>query len=166
MDIDILLWLQGFREGAGSFLTDFFSKVTYFGEMSTVLVVMAIVYWCVDKNFGTYLLMGWDLNRILNGFMKITACAYRPWIRDSRIAPDSVAITSATGYSFPSGRSMNGASLFGGIAVRKDMLKGLRIMAWIVVLLIPFSRIFLTVHTPQDVLIGTIVGCLVNVGKL
>lgn len=165
IDIDVLLWLQGFREGAGAFLTGFFLKVTHFGELSTVLAIMAAVYWCVSKDFGSYLLMGWNLNRILNGAIKITACVYRPWIRDSRIVPDPTAIASATGYSFPSGHSMNGASLFGGIAVRKDMLKGLRIAAWVVVLLIPFSRIFLTVHTPQDVLIGTAVGCLVMWGS-
>ncbi len=34
MDIDILLGLQDFRNGAGSCLADFLSKMTYFGEVN------------------------------------------------------------------------------------------------------------------------------------
>ena len=40
-------------------------------------------------------------------------------MRDARIVPDSDALASATGYSFPSGHSMNAASLYGGAAIRK-----------------------------------------------
>ena len=66
MDIDILLALQQFREGAGSFLTDFFAKMTFLGELNTVIVIMALVYWSVSKDFGTYLMMGWSGNRIVD----------------------------------------------------------------------------------------------------
>ena len=58
MDIAILLALQDFRNGAGAFLADFLSKMTFFGEMNIVLIGMAIIYWCVSKQFGQYLLMG------------------------------------------------------------------------------------------------------------
>ena len=44
MDIDILLILQEFRNGAGSFLADFLSKMTFLGELNTVLVIMAVIY--------------------------------------------------------------------------------------------------------------------------
>ena len=44
MDIDILLALQEFRNGAGSFLTEFFSKMTFLGEINTAIVIMAILY--------------------------------------------------------------------------------------------------------------------------
>lgn len=160
MDIDILLILQEFRENAGAFLVSFMSKMSFLGEMTTVLTIMALIYWCVNKDMGKYFLMGWSGNRIVNGALKVTACAYRPWIRDARIVPDSAALTTATGYSFPSGHSMNAALLFGGGAIRKDLSKLLRIVLGIVLVLIPFSRIFLGVHTPQDVLVGTGAGVL------
>ena len=115
MDIDILLLLQEFRNGVGACLMRFMSQMTFLGEMNTVLVIMAIIYWCVSKDYGRYFLMGWNGNRIVNGLLKVTACAYRPWIRDARIIPDSEAIVTATGYSFPSGHTMNAASLFGGV---------------------------------------------------
>ena len=121
MDIGILLALQDFRNGSGAFLADFLSKMTYLGELNTVIVIMAIIYWSVSKEFGTYLLMGWSGNRIANGALKVTACAYRPWVRDARIVPYGNSITTATGYSFPSGHTMNAATVFGGGSVRKDL---------------------------------------------
>ena len=161
MDIDILLVLQDFRNGIGSCLTSFMTKMSFLGEMNTVLAIIALIYWCANKNYGKYFLMGWSGNRIVNGLLKVTACAYRPWFRDARIIPNSEAMATATGYSFPSGHSMNAASLFGGGAIRKELSKGLRIVLSIILVLIAFSRIFLGVHTPQDVLVGAGVGILV-----
>lgn len=161
MDISILAGLQSFREGAGAFLTEFLSKMTWFGEMNVILIIMALIYWCVSKEMGTYLLMGWSGNRIVNGVLKVSVCAYRPWIRDAGIIPDAAAKATATGYSFPSGHSMNAASLFGGLAIRREIRKGLRILFWIILFLIAFSRIFLGVHTPQDILVGAGAGVLV-----
>ena len=161
MDIDILLILQEFRNGAGACLTDFMTKMSFIGEMNTVLIIIALIYWCVSREFGQYLLMGWSGNRVVNGLLKVTACVYRPWIRDVRIVPDSDALAAATGYSFPSGHSMNAASLYGGGAIRKELPKVLRIVLGAIVVLIAFSRNFLGVHTPQDILVGAGAGLLV-----
>ena len=161
MDIEILLWLQEFRNTIGAFLAEFLSKMTYFGEMNVTLIIMALIYWCLSKTFGSYLLMGWSGSRIVNGFLKVTACAYRPWIRDARIVPYGSSMTTATGYSFPSGHSMNAASLFGGGVVRKDLPRFLRIVLGVILFLVAFSRIYLGVHTPQDITIGVTGGLLV-----
>ena len=161
MDIQILLWLQEFRNGAGGILADFLSKMTFLGELNSAIVILAILYWSVNKELGTYLFMGWSGNRLVNGALKVTFCAYRPWIRDARILPYGNATTTATGYSFPSGHTMNGTSLFGGGALRTDLSKSLRIVLGIVMVLIGFSRLYLGVHTPQDVLVGMCTGLLV-----
>ncbi len=161
MDISYLLVLQDFRNGAGSIFEDFFTKMSYIGEMNVVLTIMAILYWCVSKEYGTYLLMGWSGSRVVNGFLKVLACVYRPWIRDPRVVPNAEALATATGYSFPSGHSMNGAALFGGGVVRKELNGILRITLGIIAVLIAFSRNYLGVHTPQDVLVGLLAGLLV-----
>jgi undecaprenyl-diphosphatase len=161
MDINILLALQEFRNSIGSIFTGFMTKMSFIGEMEVVLVIMALIYWCASKSIGTYLLMGWTGNRVVNGLLKVTACVYRPWIRDARIVPDSAAMAAATGYSFPSGHSMNAASLYGGGAIRKELSGVLRVFLAIIFVLIAFSRIFLGVHTPQDILIGSAAGLLV-----
>ena len=81
MDINILLALQDFRNGAGACLVDFMTKMSFIGEMNTVLIIMALIYRCVSKDFGQYLLMGWSGSRVVNGLLKVTACVYRPWIK-------------------------------------------------------------------------------------
>ena len=161
MDIDILLALQDFRNGAGALLAGFLSKMTWLGELNTALVIMALIYWCVSRDFGAYLLMGWSGNRLVNGLLKVTFCAYRPWIRDARIVPYGDSVTTATGYSFPSGHTMNAATVYGGGAVRRDVPKALRLALGLLVLLVAFSRIYLGVHTPQDILVGAAAGILV-----
>ena len=161
MDIRYLLLLQEFRNGPGAILAAFFAKMTFLGELTTALFIMAAIYWCIDKELGTYLLMGFSGNRLVNGVLKVTVCAYRPWIRDPAIVPHGDAITTATGYSFPSGHTMNAATVFGGGAVRKDFPARLRVMLGLMVVLVAFSRNFLGVHTPQDVLVGMIAGTLV-----
>ena len=142
-------------------MAGFFSKMTWLGELNTALIIMALLYWCVSKDFGAYLLMGWSGNRLVNGMLKVTVCAYRPWIRDARVVPYGDSITTATGYSFPSGHTMNAATVYGGGAVRKDLPRVLRIVLGLLVLLVAFSRNYLGVHTPQDVLVGAAAGILV-----
>ena len=161
MDIDILLHLQQFRNGFGGIFADFLAKMTFFGELNTALLVMAVIYWCASKRLGTFLLMGWNANRLMNGFLKVTVCAYRPWIRDARIVPFGNAIKTATGYSFPSGHSTNASALCAGGMLWKSSTTALRVMLGIVFVLVPFSRLYLGVHTPQDVLCGAGLGLLI-----
>lgn len=160
MDIDILLIWQEFRNGAGSCMLSFMTKMSYIGEMNIVLTIAALIYWCVSKTFGNYLLMGWNATRVINGFLKVTACAYRPWIRDARIVPDQAALKDATGYSFPSGHSTNAGSIYGGTAIRRDISKATRIVCGITAVLIALSRNYLGVHTPQDIVVGLASGVL------
>jgi uncharacterized membrane protein len=56
---------------------------------------------------------------------------------------------------------MNAASLYGGLAVRRDIRRGFRVLLWTILCLVALSRNFLGVHTPQDILVGAIVGVLV-----
>ena len=161
MDIKILLAWQEFRNGAGSCLVPFMMKMSFIGEMSTVLIFIAIIYWCVSKEYGRYFLMGWTGCRVVNGLLKVTACAYRPWIRDARIIPHTEAMETATGYSFPSGHSTNAGALYGGGAIRKELPGILRVTLGLMAVLIAVSRNFLGVHTPQDIWVGLGAGVLV-----
>ena len=59
MDTDILPALQELRNGPGAFLTDSLAKMTSLGELYTAIVIMSVIYLCVNKDLGAYLLMGW-----------------------------------------------------------------------------------------------------------
>jgi undecaprenyl-diphosphatase len=58
---------------------------------------------------------------------------------------------------------MNAASLFGGGAIRKDLPRILRVFLGAILALIAFSRIYLGVHTPIDILVGIVFGTLAGV---
>ncbi len=160
MDMEYLLVLQQFREGMGQAFRDFFMQMSFLTDKETSIVIVAIIYWCVSKRYGDWLWLGWGMNRLVNGFLKVTACVYRPWIKDPRILPDPMAKAGATGYSFPSGHSTNGASIFGSGVLYPKFRKGLRILLGVMVVLVALSRNFLGVHTPQDVIVGMSLGLL------
>lgn len=158
MDIDFLLLLQELRNSTAGVLDDMFVQFSVFGEPFYALILMGILYWCVSKSIGVFVLMGWDISRLANGFLKITFCTYRPWIRDPRVKPLESVIAKATGYSFPSGHTTNATAVFGGPALRRETARPLRIGLWSIVFLIGLSRNWVGVHTPQDVLVALVVG--------
>ncbi len=158
MDITYLLWLQDFRLSINDALTPFVNQLSFFA-ISYIVLLPVFVYWCLDKKKGLFILFAWKFSQTINAILKLTACIYRPWIKDARILPANNAIVTATGYSFPSGHTMMCTPIYGGLAVITKN-KALR-RVWIaLILLTMLSRNYLGVHTPQDVLVGFVFGVL------
>lgn len=161
MDIEVLLVLQGMRAALGQ---GFESVAVVFSEsaMPVGLVLCAVVYWCVHKKTGQFALLCFAFGNWLNQFVKNIACVYRPWIADSRIVPAPGSLGGATGYSFPSGHTAIAATAFGSLAWRaRKKLPVVSVILLIIVLFVAFSRTFLGVHTPQDVLVALAESALV-----
>lgn len=155
--IEYLLWLQNFREVTGGVLDNFFLFITSCGEITIPALIMALIYWCIDTKIGTYLFFNWSMGTITCQFLKTLGCIYRPWILDNRIHPIDSAIKMANGYSFPSGHSQTAISVYGGM-VKSFNNKFLKAFLIVLVLLIAFSRNYIGVHTPQDVIAALILG--------
>ncbi len=156
MDIEYLLFLQHFRDGAGAPLAPFMRWASDFAVGFWPIVLMCLVYLCLDRKNGKRIYFGFTLGVLLNGLLKLIFCVYRPWIRDPRIIPYGKSITSATGYSFPSGHSTWVTVTFGSMGMWMKK-RGWTIPALLFLLLVPivmFSRNYLGVHTPQDVVVG------------
>lgn len=64
-----------------------------------------------------FFFMTLSLSRYIGDSSKLFACCYRPWVREPKIVPAGDAITSASGYSFPSGHSIWATSEYGTIAI-------------------------------------------------
>lgn len=162
MDINYLLWLQNFRNSINDAWTPFMEWVSMFS--TTYLILLPVfIYWCFSKRKGLYALVSYYLCMVITPITKLTVCAYRPWIRDSRILPAGDAITTATGYSFPSGHTTTCGPLAGGVAVNAWQDRRTRWFAPILVLwvlLTAFSRNYLGVHTPQDVFVAIVISVL------
>ena len=154
MDIEYLLLLQRFRENTNDFLTPFMEQLSLF-SVTYLILAPILVYWLFDKRKGLYILVSYILCSSFNAMVKLTACVYRPWIKDPRVLPAGDAISTATGYSFPSGHTATAGPIYGGLAVSfREKSKVFSVICIILVLLTGFSRNYLGVHTPQDVLVA------------
>lgn len=158
MDIQYLLWLQEWRNSMNDALTPFFEQLSLFGTRD-ILLLPAFVYWCLNKRKGLFIFYAWKISQTINSIVKLTACVYRPWVRDPRIIPAGDAIKTAGGYSFPSGHTMMAGPIYGGLVTctRNKLVRAF----WVVMILVlMFSRNYLGVHTPQDVIVGCVLGVL------
>ena len=94
-DIQYLLLLQNFRNATNNIFTPFAESISLFA-VTFLIMIPVFIYWVVDKHKGLYALASYYLCCGFNAVVKLTACIYRPWIRDARIIPDSEAIKTAT----------------------------------------------------------------------
>ena len=134
-------------------LNELMLGVTYFGDEIAFLVTALIIFWCVDKRKGYYILSVGFIGTIANQFMKLWFRIPRPWVVDENFTILEQAREAATGYSFPSGHTQSAVGTFGGLAATTKN-KAVRIAAILVAVLVPFSRMYLGVHTPLDVLVA------------
>lgn len=156
MDIAYLLFLQNIRNAVGSVFNSFCVFITTIAVDYYILVPVLILFWTVDKKKGSRILLSWGTALSAGALLKSTFCIYRPWIRDSRVHPVEEVLPGATGYSFPSGHSYSAGGFWNAVALCYKKYKGIVCFSVIMVLLTMFSRNYLGVHTPQDVLVGAL----------
>ena len=147
--------------------TPFLEWLSHFA-VSGLILLPALIYWCIDKKKGFFILTATSACLVVNSVIKLTACVYRTWIRDPRITPAGDAIKEATGYSFPSGHTAAAGPMLGGTAMCFKEKKAVPPICIIILLMVAFSRNYLGVHTPQDVLVALTLSicCLYFMRKL
>lgn len=155
MQTDLLLWLQSIRHPV---LDSLMIATTNLGSETTYILLIAFVYWCYNKQTAFKWMNVLMISAFANAIIKIAVHAQRPFQVNSAIK--GLYTVSATSFSFPSGHSMNaGANLTWAIRLVKN--KKFTAAAVVLMLLIGFSRLYLGVHWPQDVIIGLIFGCCI-----
>ena len=158
--MDILYALEKIRT---PFWNGVMSAMTQLGGEVIFIVAAVVVFWCVSKWEGYYLMTVAFCGTVLNQFLKLICRVPRPWVRDPNFTIVESARAEATGYSFPSGHTQNAIGLFGGMA-RWGGRRWVRLGLTTLALVIAFSRMYLGVHTPADVGVSLVLAAALVLG--
>ena len=152
---DFVVWVQSLST---PWLDTLFEILTFLGNEEFYLILLPLVYWCIDRRTGASLgylsLSSAWINSLAKHLFKIP----RPGALDSQVN----ALTEETSPSFPSGHAQGTLVNWGYLAycLRSPVFWG---MALVVILGVGLSRIVLGVHFPQDILGGWLIGLVVLV---
>lgn len=151
--MDVLRFLESIRLPA---LDTLMQLITEGGGELVFMVLAITVFWCIDKRCGYYIFTVGFFGTIINQFLKLAFRIPRPWVLDPNFTIVESARAGTTGYSFPSGHTQNAVGTFGGLA-RYTKKRWVRVVCIVLAVLIPFSRMYLGVHTPLDVGVSVLV---------
>lgn len=154
--MEFLKLLEGLRTPFGDVLM---SLITHLGEETLFMAISLVFFWCLDKHRGYFLLFTGFCGTVCTQILKMIFRIPRPWVLDPSFTIVESARAEATGYSFPSGHTQCATNLYGGIA-RSSKRRAVQIGGVAVFLLIAFTRMYLGVHTPKDVLVSLVIGVL------
>lgn len=158
--MEFLRLLESIRTPLGE---TFFLIATYGGEEITLLGLICVLYWCVNKKLAYRMTFAYLPSALAVNTLKLTFRIERPWVRDPSFTAVEKAKKSAGGYSFPSGHTQNATALFGTLAYvfQKTWMK---ILIALLIPLVMLSRMYLGVHTPADVLTSFCVSSVIVLG--
>jgi membrane-associated phospholipid phosphatase len=150
--IDVIKIAQQIRS---PFLDQFFKFISFTGAMIFYIIFLPFIYWCYDKKFGSrifilILISGW-----FNSVLKDLINHPRPYNID-----ESVKIGKTGGPGIPSGHAQQSLVVWGSLSLWRKKRSFVYFSA-AVVLLIAFSRIYLGVHFPTDIIGGWLAGMVI-----
>ena len=160
-EIDFMTALQG---ASGKVLTSLMEGVSILGEETVMVLVIGLIYWCLNKELGRKMALGMVLSLLSGEMIKCAVMRRRPYFDHSEVsclrAPSGkgdVMDVVVQGYSFPSLHASNSVVMFGTLA-RSARRRWQVVLCLVLIALIGFSRSFLGVHYPTDVLVGWVLG--------
>lgn len=159
IDGNILLFIQEhIRNG---FLDVIFPNLTHLGDAGIFWMILTVVLLCFKKTrrAGIYSAIALVVMLLFNNlFLKPLINRTRPY----EVIQGLILIGKpATDPSFPSGHTC--ASFASCTAICKRVPKYISIPAFILAALIAFSRLYIGIHYPTDVLGGLIIGVAIGI---
>ncbi|HOC06337.1 MAG: phosphatase PAP2 family protein [Bacillota bacterium] len=148
LDTTFITWVQQFST---PLLDGFFKAVTFLGDAEYYILVIPLLLWLYDKKFALRFGVFFLGNAWINSFLKHIFQIVRP--------PVSLHKIEQGGYSFPSGHAQGSTSFWGYLAVQIKRPWAF-VVAAILSLLVAFSRVYLGVHFPHDILAGILIGII------
>ena len=136
-------------------LDSLFRAITSLGDELFYLLLFPFLLWCVDFYLGIRVGIIFLLSVYINTGLKEIFQQPRPF----EILPE-IQKVHAYGYGFPSGHAQSSLVVWGSIAYWKKQI-WIRNLSVLLIILIGFSRIYLGVHFPTDILGGWLFGGLI-----
>ena len=155
-DVNALNWIQ--EHICNPVLDAIFPVITLFGEKGLFLIAVAVIFLCFKRTRKTGIMMGAALLLGLiigNGILKNLFARIRPCDINTQV---QLLIARPNDFSFPSGHTA--ASFTASAALYFSGEKKLWKPALIIACLLAFSRLYLYVHYPTDILGGILIGIL------
>lgn len=150
--IELILWLQQFRPAL-----DFpFRAFTFVGDELFFLLFLPLVYWCLDRRLGARVTLLFLISAYVNAAAKELFDQPRPAIYNPRVWAYSDVGGSG---GLPSGHTQNTLAVWGYLAA-KVRRTWMWIVAGLLIVLVPLSRLYLGVHFPHDLFGGYVIGAL------
>lgn len=157
LDGNLLLWIQ--EHLRADWLTPFMTGFTKLGNLGMIWILLCLILLCFKKTrtAGVAGLVGLFFSLVLNNlFLKRVIARTRPY---EVIEGLQLLTKKATDFSFPSGHA--GSSFAAASAIFFTMKKGRA--RWVVIFfaaLMAFTRLYIGIHYPSDVICGTLSGIL------
>lgn len=160
----ILDFFDSFKSNILNIINQYFSNI--FGSIGLVIIFL-LIYWIVNKDKGLKIGFSLITSMLFNNLIKGFVNRKRPFETPGKEYLRKLDVTKdhATGTSFPSGHSMNSASLYSSVICnfRQKRYLALQIICSVIIVLVGITRIYLGVHFPTDVLVGILLGILIAI---
>ena len=150
--IDVVLLFQQFSPA----LDLPFKILTSLGDKEFYLLLMPLVYWCIDRRAGARLFVLLLISAYLNEVAKLLVDQPRPFNYDPRV----IKLAHEDSGGLPSGHTQSAVVVWGYLACRFKK-RPLWLLAGFLIIAIPLSRIYLGAHFPTDLFGGYTIGALV-----
>jgi membrane-associated phospholipid phosphatase len=158
--IDSIVGLRELLPG----MEGFFANVTFLGDELFFLIFIPLTFWCLDRLVGARLIVVFLVSSWLNSCAKELGQQPRPCDYDSGTLADVPACADdpydTTGFGLPSGHTQNTVVIWSYLA-SQFRNKWFWVLAALLIILIPLSRVYLGVHFPTDLLGGYLMGVAV-----
>lgn len=158
MDPFFLQWDSNvvlFFQNLGGWLLPIMNFFSFLGSEYTYLIILPLIYWCIDATIGLRMGIMMVLSVGINGILKFAFHTPRPYWVDAHIK----AYAAESSFGLPSGHAMNAITVWGVMAAGFKK-RWLTILSILVILLIGISRMYLGVHFLSDILTGWLFGGL------